>query len=311
MSEVRPPGESSPPEAAAAARAAEPVGPVGPVDAARPPGAARPARPLSVGTEVRRQLGRPRTRWAFGLMLALPAIIVLAFTLGTRGPAGGLRISDFAREGSANFTIFVLISAADFLFVVLAALFAGDSVPSEASWSSLRYLLVAPVPRARLLTAKWLVALLTVAFAVVLYVVWALLLGGLVYGWAPFTIPTGGVIEWDVMLPRIGIAAAYIFVTLLQVAALAFLIGTRTDAPLGAVGIAVLTAIICSILGQIEDLGAIRNALPLHYQRAWLDLVNPDPDWLSMRHGVVWSLFWTVLFLGLAWRVFRRKDVLS
>ncbi len=36
----------------------------------------------------------------------------------------------------------------------LAALFCGDAVPSEASWASLRYLLIAPVRRARLLTSK-------------------------------------------------------------------------------------------------------------------------------------------------------------
>jgi ABC-2 type transport system permease protein len=38
------------------------------------------------------------------------------------------------------------------------ALFAGDTVPSEASWSSLRYLLAAPVRREQLLHQKLVVA---------------------------------------------------------------------------------------------------------------------------------------------------------
>ena len=49
--------------------------------------------------------------------------------------------------------------SAGFLLVVAVALFCGDTVASEASWASLRYLLAAPVPRARLLRQKLAVAL--------------------------------------------------------------------------------------------------------------------------------------------------------
>lgn len=270
------------------------------------------ARPLSFGAELRRQLGRRRTVWGFVIMLALPLILVGAFALGrTSGPPGGTRLADLAQQGSANFAIFALSAASDFLLVVLAALFAGDAVPSEASWSTLRYLLVAPVPRGRLLVSKWVVALVSLAAALVSYLGWGLLVGGLAYGWEPFTNPAGGVLGWGELLPRLAIAAAYLFVSLLQVAGIAFVLGVRTDAPLGAVGIAVLVAIVSSILGQIESLGDLRNALPLHYQRAWLDLLTPAVDWTAMRHGVLWSLLYTVLTVGLAFGLFRRKDVLS
>lgn len=270
------------------------------------------ARPLSFGAELRRQLGRRRTVWGFVIMLALPLILVGAFALGrTSGPPGGTRLADLAQQGSANFAIFALSAASDFLLVVLAALFAGDAVPSEASWSTLRYLLVAPVPRGRLLVSKWAVALVSLAAALVSYLGWGLLVGGLAYGWEPFTNPAGGVLGWGELLPRLAIAAAYLFVSLLQVAGIAFVLGVRTDAPLGAVGIAVLVAIVSSILGQIESLGDLRNALPLHYQRAWLDLLTPAVDWTAMRHGVLWSLLYTVLTVGLAFGLFRRKDVLS
>ena len=110
---------------------------------------------LSFGAEVRRQLGRRRTLWSFVIMLALPVILVAAFALGrTSGPPGGSRLSDLAQQGSANFAIFALAAASDFLLVVLAALFAGAAVPAEASWSTLRYRLIARVPRARPLASK-------------------------------------------------------------------------------------------------------------------------------------------------------------
>lgn len=268
--------------------------------------------PLTVTAELRRQLRRRRTMWAFGLMLALPVILVGAFALGrSSGPPTGTRLADFAQQGSANFALFALSAASDFLLVVVAALVAGDTVPSEASWSTLRYLLVAPVPRGRLLRSKLVVAVATLGVAILAYLAWSVLVGALAYGGAPFTNPAGGVLTWAELAPRMAAAAAYLFVSLWQVAALAFLLGVRTDAPLGAVGAAVLVAIISAILGQVESLGEVRNALPLHYQRAWFDLLSPQVDWTAMRHGVLWSLLYTVIFLGLAGHWFARKDVLS
>ncbi len=277
-------------------------------------GSARHTRALTIGTEVRRQLGRRRTFWSFVVLLGLPVVLIAAFAIGKpSGPPGtaGTRLSDLATAGGANFTLFALSAASDFLLVVIAALFAGDAVPSEASWSTLRYLLVAPVPRRRLLTSKLLVALLSLAVALVALVGWSILVGGLAYGWAPFTNPAGGVLEWSELAGRLALATAYLFASLLQVAALAFALGVRTDAPLGAVGVAVLAAIVSAILGQIESLGDLRNGLPLHYQRAWIDLLTPQIDWTAMRHGVLWSLLYTAIFLTLAGWLFRRKDVLS
>lgn len=267
---------------------------------------------LSIGTEVRRQLGRRRTFWSLFIALALPLVLIGAFAIGrTSSPATGTRLSDLAQLGSANFTLFAVSAASEFLLVVIAALFAGDAVPSEASWSTLRYLLVAPVRRARLLASKLTVAVASTAVAIAALVGWSLLVGGVAYGWAPFTNPAGAVLDWGQLLPRLGVAAVYLLVSLLQVAGLAFLLGVRTDAPLGAVGVAVLVAIVSSILGQIESLGDLRNGLPLHYQRAWLDLLSPEVDWTAMRHGVLWSVLYFVMFVGLAFRLFRRKDVLS
>ena len=72
-----------------------------------------------------------------------------------------------------------------------------------------------------------------------------------------------------------------------------------------------LVTIIASILGQIESLGEWRNALPMHYNRAWLDLFNATVDWTAMRRGALWSTAYAVVFLALAYRHFRRKDILS
>ncbi len=268
------------------------------------------SRPLTWRAEARRQLRRPRTRWSAGVLAALPLILVAAFALGS-GPGGGTRLVDLATRGSANFAVFVLFASADFLLVILAALLSGDSVPAEASWSTLRYLLTAPVSRARLLTSKLVVALAGTFAAVALLPAWALLVGGVAYGWQPFTAPTGIGLSWAEFLPRLALALGFIAVNLLQVCSIAFLIGTLTDAPLGAVGGAVLVTIVSSILDAVEALGDLRHALPMHYSRAWLQAFAPQIGWSELQRGALWSLIYAVVTVTAAFVVFRRRDILS
>lgn len=52
----------------------------------------------------------------------------------------------------------VLSATSGLLLIIIAGTFAGDSVASDASWGNLRYLLMRPVSRMRLLLAKTLVA---------------------------------------------------------------------------------------------------------------------------------------------------------
>ncbi|WP_226345484.1 ABC transporter permease [Agilicoccus flavus] len=270
----------------------------------------RRRRPLSWRAELGRQVRRRRTLWAFGIVVALPLILVGAFALGD-DDGSGTGFSDLARHGAANLTVFTLLISSDFLLVILAALFAGDAVPAEASWSSLRYLLVAPVGRARLLTSKLVVALAGVVAATTLLAAWSLLVGGVAYGWEPYTSPGGTGLDWAAFLPRLGLAVAAICVTLLQVAGIALLLGTLGDAPLGAVGGAVLVTILASILDAIPELGDLRHALPMHYSRSWLAAFSPDIAWTDLQRGALWSLVYFVASVAGAYWWFRRKDVLS
>ena len=79
---------------------------------------------------------------------------------------------DLAKASGGNFAVFALFASASFLLVVVVALFFGDTVAAEASWSSLRYLLAAPVPRSRLVRQKAIVAaMLSVAALLLLPIV--------------------------------------------------------------------------------------------------------------------------------------------
>ncbi len=273
-----------------------------------------PRRTLSFRVELIRQLRRWRTIVAFAVLLALPWILVGAFKLS--GPAsadnGTPGLVAVATQGGLNFAAFSLFASAGFLLVVAVALFCGDTVASEASWSSLRYLLAAPVPRARLLRQKLAVALAYSTVAVVSLPVMALLAGTVAFGWHPLRLPATGVqLAAGPALTRMLIVLAYVLVSELAVAGLAFLLSVSTDSPLGAVGGAVGLMILSTILDQVTALGSWREILPTHWQFAWLDAVQPQISWAGMLEGASVSACYAIVLLALAFRRFRRKDIVS
>ncbi|MET9682987.1 ABC transporter permease [Streptomyces coeruleorubidus] len=273
----------------------------------------RAGRTLPFRVELVRQLKRRRTMVMGGVLFALPIILLIAFQVG--GDPGGnnnrVNLMDTATASGANFAAVNLFSAAGFLLVIPVALFCGDTVASEASWSSLRYLLAAPVPRARLLWSKLAVGLSLSLAALVLLPIVALVVGTAAYGWGPLELPTGGTLPTGTAAQRLLIVVVYIMVSQLVTAALAFWLSTRTDAPLGAVGGAVFLTIIGSVLDEVTALGDWRHFLPAHWQYAWLDAVQPQLQWTDMIQGTSISVTYALVLFALAFRGFARKDVVS
>ncbi|MGW3107081.1 ABC transporter permease [Streptomyces sp. NPDC001100] len=273
----------------------------------------RAGRTLPLRVELVRQLKRRRTLVMGGILAALPFVLVAAFAIG--GTPGGrnsqVTLMDTATASGANFAAVNLFVSAGFLLVVPVALFCGDTVASEASWSSLRYLLAAPVPRARLLWSKLVVGLSLSLGAMILLPLVALAVGTAAYGWGPLELPTGGAIGSGTAAQRLLVVVAYIFVSQLVTAGLAFWLSTKTDAPLGAVGGAVGLTIVGNVLDAVTALGHWRDFLPAHWQFAWADAVQPHPEWSGMIQGTAVSVTYAVVLFALAFRGFARKDIVS
>jgi ABC-2 type transport system permease protein len=273
-----------------------------------------PRRTLPLRVEVIRQLRRRRTMVAFLILLALPWILVAAFELGgpTQPGSAPPELLDLATDGGLNFAAFSFFASASFLLVVVVALFCGDTIASEANWASLRYLLAAPVPRARLLRQKMIVALGYAAVAVISFPAMSLLAGTVAFGWHPLRLPVTQVeLPYGTALARTGITLVYVMITLLVVAGLAFLLSVSTDSPLGAVGGAVGLVIVSSILDAVTALGSWREILPTHWQFAWLDAFSPQLSWGAMVEGAAVSVSYALVLFALAFRHFRRKDIVS
>ncbi|MFD7706537.1 ABC transporter permease [Streptomyces sp. NPDC059786] len=273
----------------------------------------RPGRTLPLRVELARQVKRRRTLVMAAVLGLLPFVLVVAFAVGGEpgSRSGRVTLMDTATASGANFAAVSLFVSAGFLLVIPVALFCGDTVASEASWSSLRYLLAAPVPRARLLLSKLTVALGLSLAAIVLLPVVALAVGTVAYGWGPLQIPTGGSLSTGTATGRLLIVVAYVFVSQLVTAGLAFWLSTRTDAPLGAVGGAVGLTIVGNVLDAVTALGDWRHFLPAHWQFAWADAVQPTMEWGGMLQGASVSITYALVLFALAFRGFRRKDIVS
>ncbi|MCX4645358.1 MULTISPECIES: ABC transporter permease [unclassified Streptomyces] len=273
----------------------------------------RARRTLPLRVEAVRQLKRRRTLVMGAVLALLPFVLVVAFAIGGDPGArnGRVTLMDTATASGANFAATCLFVSAGFLLVIPVALFCGDTVASEAGWSSLRYLLAAPVPRARLLWSKLTVALTLSLAAMVLLPVVALAVGTATYGWGPLEIPTGGALPAGTAAQRLLVVIAYIFVSQLVTAGLAFWLSTKTDAPLGAVGGAVGLTIVGNVLDAVTALGDWRDFLPAHWQFAWADAIQPRLEWGGMIQGTAVSVTYAVILFALAFRGFRRKDIVS
>ncbi|MFF8020667.1 ABC transporter permease [Streptomyces sp. NPDC007896] len=272
---------------------------------------ARHTLPLRV--ELLRQLKRRRTLVMGAILAVLPFVLVVAFAIGGDPGSrnGQVTLMDTATASGANFAAVNLFVSAGFLLVIPVALFCGDTIASEASWSSLRYLLAAPVPRARLLWSKLTVALGLSLAAMVLLPIVALAVGTAAYGWGPLEIPTGGALSAGTAAQRLLVVIAYVFVSQLVTAGLAFRLSTKTDAPLGAVGGAVGLTIVGNVLDAVTALGHWRDFLPAHWQFAWADAIQPNPEWGGMIQGAAISITYALVLFALAFRGFRRKDIVS
>jgi ABC-2 type transport system permease protein len=267
---------------------------------------------LPLSAEIGRQVRRRRTVGIFTVLTVLPLVLLLAFWLGNDGSDTGERgFVDLAQESGANLVIFTLFASTSFLLIVIVALFAGDTVPSEASWASLRYLLAAPVRRERLLRQKLIVAGMSSMVALVFLPGWTLVVGGIAYGWGAYVGPTGIQIGWPEFAWRLLIIIGYLLLDLSVVGAFAFMLGVLTDAPLAAVGGAVLLMILCAILDSITALGSIRDGLPGHYAYAWRDALAPTINYSDMITGALWSVGYAIIAVWFAFWYFLRKDITS
>jgi ABC-2 type transport system permease protein len=264
-------------------------------------------------TELAKQLRRPRTYVAFGIAVLIPVIATIALKANPPSPQqGGEGLFVLAPSSGLLVPVAMLRFMSRFMLVLIVALFAGDAVAAEASWGNLRYLLVRPIRRSRLLGAKFAVSALFALGATTLIAVAGLIAGVLAFGWHGVSVPVAGIDQSAAqLLGNLILATAYVAWSMAAVVSFGFLVSTLTDVPSGGVGAGVGLYIVSQILDAITSLGVIRHGLPTRYLDAWNVLFFGHGPNADMLRGVLLQIPYIGVFGAVAlWR-FRRKDILS
>jgi ABC-2 type transport system permease protein len=267
-----------------------------------------------VRTELVKSLRRTRTYVAFGILILIPVIMAVAIQLNPPNARGEGRLLFLASQTGLILPAFALRITSAFLLVIVVALFGGDAIAGEASWGNLRYLLMRPIGRGRLVVAKFTVAVFCAWLAVILVVVTALVVGIVFFGSDPINLSVGFFSltqSTSDIIGHLGVATAYVAWSLTGVVAFSFMVSCMTDAPFGAIFAGVGLYFTSLILDSISSLGNLRYALPTHYFDTWVDLVTQGQWHSDLWRGVLLQLGYVLFFalVGLWW--FKRKDILS
>ncbi len=259
-------------------------------------------------------LFRRRRTWAMLTAVALiPIFLAVAVRLSSQVlvPGEGPPFLDRVTQNGL-FTGFTAMIVAIPLFLPLTVgVVAGDTIAGEAGQGTLRYLLVAPAGRIRLLLVKYAGAAAFAAAATIILMITGLLIGAALFPVGPVTLLSGEVITVSESLVRSLLVAMYVWVSLLGLSAIGLFISTLTDVPVGAMAATVVVSVVAQILDVLPQLAPIQPWLFSHYWLGFADLLRQPLDWTSFGQNAVLQAGYIVVFGALAYSRFATKDILS
>lgn len=266
-----------------------------------------------IAVELAKLYRRPRTWLSIALLVALPTVVAgfLAASDVAPRPGTGPAFLSAVLENGALFPAAALAIVLPLFLPVAVAVVAGDSVAGEAQAGTLRYLLVRPVGRTRLLVAKLLAVIAFTMTAVTLVSLSAYAVGVQLFGSAPLPSTSGTTLTTEEATLRTVLAVAYVGWSMLGVAAVAMFLSTLTDSPLAAALGAIALLVTSGVLVGLEASASVQPYLPTRYWLAFVDLFRDPILWRDLVRGTLLHAVYVVVFLTAAWANFTTKDVAS
>lgn len=280
--------------------------------------ARRSARPVSawfrlLASELRLIFGRRRNQAGLAVLAGLVVLVGIALKMSSsRHPdrAGGDLISAVA--GNGVFLGFAGLSIEMALFLPLAvAVLAGDAIAGEANQGTLRYLLLAPAGRGRLLVLKAVSLAIGALTGAVVVAVSGVSTGALLFGVSGLTTLSGTRIElWDGLL-RLLPAVGYLGAGLTALAMIGLFISTLTEQPIAASVATAMVSTLLWVLDSVPQLDWLHPWLLVDRWPAFVDLLR-DPIFTDrILAGLGVNAAYAAVFLLLAWLRFANLDVTS
>jgi ABC-2 type transport system permease protein len=302
----------------------EPVGESEPTAsrAAPDPGAARTPSPLwSLGllrSELLITFRRWRTLALLAVLAAVPVLVGIAVKIETSdgsslgGGGGGGEGPAFISQVSNNglFLVFTALAATLPFFLPMAiGVVAGDAIAGESSAGTLRYLLVAPAGRSRLLLTKYATVIAFCLAATLVVAVSALAVGALLFPVGDLTTISGTRITYAEGLGRALLIALVVAASLVGIAALGLFVSTLTSSGIAAMATTVGLLITVQILDQIPQLDALQPYFFSHYWLSFADVLREPVYWDDLVKNLGLQALYAAVFGSAAWARFTTKDI--
>ncbi|RSS95745.1 ABC transporter permease [Streptomyces sp. WAC02707] len=262
---------------------------------------------------------RWRTLALLGVLAAVPVLVGIAVRIETNdgsslGPGGGgggggpAFISQISNNGL--FLVFTALAATLPFFLPMAVgVVAGDAIAGEASAGTLRYLLVAPAGRTRLLLTKYATVIAFCLAATLVVAVSALLVGALLFPVGDLITISGTRISYAEGLGRALLIALVVAASLIGVAALGLFVSTLTGSGIAAMATTVGLLITVQILDQIPQLDAVQPYFFSHYWLSFADLMREPVYWDDLTRNLGLQALYAAVFGSAAWARFTTKDI--
>nr|WP_306332707.1 ABC transporter permease [Streptomyces sp. KL118A] len=288
-----------------------------------PAGGAREPRRLWTLGLFRSELGITFRRWRtlalLGVLAAVPILVGVAVKIETSdgstiGGGGGEGGPAFIAQITNNglFLVFTALAATLPFFLPMAiGVVAGDAVAGEANAGTLRYLLVAPAGRTRLLLVKYATTLTFCLVATLVVAVSALATGALLFPLGEVTTISGTRMSFGEGLLRALLIALVVAVSLIGVAALGLFVSTLTSSGIAAMATTVGLLITVQILDQIPQLHGLHPYFFSHYWLSFADLMREPIYWDDIIKNLQMQGLYAAVFGSAAWARFGAKDVMA
>ncbi|MFF4549890.1 ABC transporter permease [Streptomyces sp. NPDC001406] len=259
---------------------------------------------------------RWRTLALLGVLAGVPILVGIAVKIETRGGAqpgrGGGEGPAFIAQITNNglFLVFTALAATLPFFLPMAiGVVAGDAIAGEANAGTLRYLLVAPAGRTRLLLTKYATTMAFCLLATLVVAVSALAVGALLFPLGDLTTISGTRIGFGEGLGRALLIALVVAASLTGIAALGLFISTLTNSGIAAMATTVGLLITVQILDQIPQLHALQPYFFSHYWLSFADLMRDPVYWDDLVKNLGLQALYAAVFGSAAWARFTTKDI--
>ncbi len=263
-------------------------------------------------SEIRTIFRRWRHLSILAVLAGVPILLAVAVRLTTSPESGqGPPLLDQVTNNGLFVGLSALVICIPFFLPLSIGVVAGDTIAGEASLGTIRYLLVAPSGRSRLLLIKYLSTVVFCLVATLTVVVVGALVGWALFGAEDVVLLSGDTITTADAVVRAVLMAGYVTVSLAGFAAIGLFVSTITEVPVGAMAATVTTAIAAQVAGSIPQLSWLH---PWLFTDKWLDVAD------LLRNPIAWASFgdnlllqggYILVFGALAWARFTTKDVLA